>query len=227
MTKIEAMLPRGPMDSKALWKESAYIQGNRQVLVSAGRQQQAGKLELASLLGLEPSSGKMLAEEIMYRVVICGRASEVFQSGWAICEEDETMIELTKNVIVFYCDRILGQLAENPDWNWPVPTKLNLEYGFLERAERLERSGNIDAALDIIYDQINWRLKEQKFYETDQLLQNVNVAEYSVDLLLGLLTATLPARSKLRSRAQFFSEVEAVLKERGQWEDNLLVGLES
>ena len=67
----------------------------------------------------------------------------------------------------------------------------------------------------------------QKFYETDQLLQNINVSEYSVDLLLGLLTATLPARSKLRSRAQFFSEVEAVLKERGQWEDNLLVGLES
>jgi hypothetical protein len=170
----------------------------------------------------------MRAEEIMFHVVTCGRTSDLYPSGWAFCEEDETLFdELTKNVIFFYCDRILGQLAEGAEMIWPGSAKLNLEYGFLQRAERLEKLGNVDAALDLIYDQINWRLKEQKFYETDQLLQNINVADHSVDLLLGLLTATLPARSKLRSRAQFFSEVEAVLKERGQWEDNLLVGLES
>ena len=82
-----------------------------------------------------------------------------------------------------------------------------------------------NATLDLIYDQIDCKLKEQNFHEIDELLKSINVAEYSVDLLLGLLTATLPAKSKLHSRAKFFSAVETTIKERGQWENYLLVGL--
>ena len=98
---------------------------------------------------------------------------------------------------------------------------------FLERATRLEKSGNVDDALDLLYAQIDGRLKAKQLDEIDALLQTINVASLSLDLLLGVLTASLPARYQLQSRKDFFNDVEAVLKERGQWEENLLSGLES
>lgn len=98
---------------------------------------------------------------------------------------------------------------------------------FLERVLRLEKMGNIDSALDLLYDQIDARLKAGKFEDTDKFLQKLNVAKLSIDLLLGVLTASLPARYKLPSRGVFYKKVEAVLKQRNEWEENLLLGLES
>jgi hypothetical protein len=74
---------------------------------------------------------------------------------------------------------------------------------FMERVMRLEEKGNIDSALDLLYDQIDARLKAGKFEDTDKLLQKLNVAKLSIDLLLGVLTASLPARYKLPSRGVF------------------------
>jgi len=58
-------------------------------------------------------------------------------------------------------------------------------------------------------------------------LRQVDVRIFSTDLLLGILTATLPAKSKLPSRTPFFGKVEAIIKRRGEWEKGLLTGLES
>ncbi len=101
------------------------------------------------------------------------------------------------------------------------------EYRFLGSVIRLEKLGNIDAALDLLYDQIDAKLKAGKFEETDKFLQSLSAVTLSLDLLLGILTASLPARYKLPSRASFFKKVEDVLKKRNEWEENLLSGLES
>ena len=98
---------------------------------------------------------------------------------------------------------------------------------FLQPVTRLEKQGHIDAALDVLYDRVDDLLKAKQFPAVDDFLRHANVGTLSVDVLLGLLTATLPARSKLPARAKFFGDVEASIKTRGQWENGLLAGLES
>jgi hypothetical protein len=97
----------------------------------------------------------------------------------------------------------------------------------LERANQLDKRGDTDAALDLIYDQIDGLLKSGEFQKVDALLEDAEVGSFSVDLLLGLLTATLPARTKLAARRDFFLRAEASLRQRAGWKDDLLRGLES
>lgn len=97
---------------------------------------------------------------------------------------------------------------------------------FVERAQRLDSFGQTDAALDLIYDSIDELMRESLFSELDHVLSQVPVRRTSTDVLIGLLTATLPARTKLQNRGQLFRDVERELRERGEMEDNLLTGLE-
>jgi hypothetical protein len=97
---------------------------------------------------------------------------------------------------------------------------------FISRAERLARQGNMDEALDLIYDSFDERFQKGEFEALEQLLSGIRPADLPVDILLGILTATLPARTKLPSRAELYQRVEATLKERGEYEPGLLAGLE-
>lgn len=104
------------------------------------------------------------------------------------------------------------------------PTQLEK---FLLPVTRLEKHGQVDAALDVLYDRVDDLLKDRKFTSVDDLLRQASIDSLSVDILLGLLTATLPARGKLAARAEFYAAVEASIKKRGEWESGLLAGLES
>jgi hypothetical protein len=97
---------------------------------------------------------------------------------------------------------------------------------FIQHANRLDKHGRIDAALDLIYEKIDSLLRGGDFAEVDSILSRVETKSLSVDLLLGLLTSTLPARTKLPSRREFFARVEGEITERGELEDGLLTGLE-
>lgn len=99
-------------------------------------------------------------------------------------------------------------------------------YPFLKQAQRLDGLGQTDVALDLIYDQIDERFRLGKFAEVDQMLANLDVTVYSIDLLLGVLTASLPGRSRLLNRPAFFSKVQETLRQRGELEEGLLTGLE-
>jgi hypothetical protein len=98
---------------------------------------------------------------------------------------------------------------------------------FVEQANRLVKIGQIDAALDLIYDRIDTFLINHKFGDVDSILKHVNAEQFSVDILLGLLTSTLPARTQLPARGAFFEKVEREITKRGEWEEGLLTGLES
>lgn len=114
--------------------------------------------------------------------------------------------------------RLGAWLAANTDC--PVETA-----PFLEQAKQLEKRGRTDTALDLVYDQIDERLLAGRFTEVDQLLATVSVADLSLDLLLALLTATLPARNQLANRARFFAAIEETLRQREEYDDGLLIGL--
>ena len=98
---------------------------------------------------------------------------------------------------------------------------------FIRRADRLDQQGQTDAALDLIYDGIEALLRKGEFESLNSILNGLCIHDLSADLLLGVLTATLPARTRLMPvRARFFNEVEASLKRRDEFEDDLLTGLE-
>ena len=96
----------------------------------------------------------------------------------------------------------------------------------MERADRLDDGKHTDAALDLIYDAVDKLMRDRQFDQLDAILAPIAVVGLSVDILLGLLTATLPAKSRLPSRGAFFNAVEQSLKRRGVYEQGLLTGLE-
>jgi hypothetical protein len=94
------------------------------------------------------------------------------------------------------------------------------------RAQGLVEQGSVDEALDVIYEGIDDLLLAGSFDQVDQLLRDISEDGVSSDVLVALLTVTLPAKSKLPSRADFYSRVERTLSVRSELEDGLLSGLE-
>jgi hypothetical protein len=111
------------------------------------------------------------------------------------------------------------------------PAKVNSKLAvasktFLSGAQRLIRSGHADAALDLLYDAVDERMRIGEFEQLDAILSGVQPAHFAVDILLGILTATLPARGRLPSRKALCERIEQTLKDRGEYEPGLLAGLE-
>jgi hypothetical protein len=80
--------------------------------------------------------------------------------------------------------------------------------------------------MDLIYDRIDELMRRDQLPALDALLQSAPADELTVDVLLALLTATLPVKKRLTSRPELFHRTESVLRERGEYEDGLLTGLE-
>ena len=97
--------------------------------------------------------------------------------------------------------------------------------GLIERASRLDTLKQTDSALDLLYDGIDDKLRNGEFEDVDRMLSRLKAVQLSADMLLGVLTATLPAKTKLPSRKKLLMTTETVLRNRGEYEDGLLAGL--
>ncbi|MDZ4818677.1 MAG: hypothetical protein SGJ20_06865 [Planctomycetota bacterium] len=97
---------------------------------------------------------------------------------------------------------------------------------FLQRAKRLDLQGQTDSALDLLYDAIDEMMRNGQVADLDAILNECIASQFSTDILIGLLTATLPVRTRLPYRRLFFREVEKSIKQRGEYERGLLTGLE-
>ncbi len=97
---------------------------------------------------------------------------------------------------------------------------------FLINANRLDRAGHRNAAMDLLYDRIDEMMRMNQFDRLDAVLGEALVDDLSIDVLLGTLTATLPARRRLRSRPDFLNRTALVLRARGEYEEGLLTGLD-
>lgn len=107
-----------------------------------------------------------------------------------------------------------------------LPANQKKNESFVHRARRLASRGQIDSALDLIYDQIDELLLSSDFDRVDRTLSEASPDDLPLPILLAILTATLPAKGRLQARSAFFESVQRSLKERGEFEDELLVGLE-
>ena len=78
---------------------------------------------------------------------------------------------------------------------------------------------HVDTLIDDIHCRIDRWLRNGDYEACDKLMREMDVDVEPTDTLLSVLTATLPARSKLSARAEFVDRVEQ------QIGDNLLEGL--
>ena len=100
------------------------------------------------------------------------------------------------------------------------------KHDFLSRANQLASRGYIDTGIDIVYDAVDEMLRHGEFPRVDAILTETQPKEYSIDIMLALLTSTLPATHRLPARRAFYDRFETWLKTAGEYEDGLLTGLE-
>lgn len=79
--------------------------------------------------------------------------------------------------------------------------------------------------LDLIYDFMDDLMRKGEFEALDLYLAGIDSRNLSIETMLAMLTAILPARNCLPSRKALFQKIEMV-KDRRELEDGLLVGLE-
>lgn len=84
---------------------------------------------------------------------------------------------------------------------------------------------SLQETLSAIYSESDEMMSSGRFEDLDRKIAELNPREMSVDVMLGWLTATLPAKSKLPARSRFLSACLAEIVERGEWESGLLTGL--
>ncbi|HBJ33843.1 MAG TPA: hypothetical protein DDZ51_03565 [Planctomycetaceae bacterium] len=96
------------------------------------------------------------------------------------------------------------------------------EYMFARELTDLDREETVDEALDLAFDQIDDAFLEGRFDWVDQFLKIADVESMSVSLLVGILTITASAESKLRHRSEFRKRAENVIRKRGRYNDTIL-----
>ena len=91
--------------------------------------------------------------------------------------------------------------------------------------ELIDEEDTIDEAIDCLFELCDRYFKADAFDYVDRFISSLNVKEFSTDFLLAVLTATLPAKSKLGSRKSFYLDVCYELKDRGEDYKELTKGL--
>lgn len=100
---------------------------------------------------------------------------------------------------------------------------LDIEFA---KAIELDKTGRTQAALDTVYNIFDDYLLDGKFADVDTFLEKTQPLTLSANLIIGLLSITLPASRHLPARQSFFTQSWVVLEERGRDAKRLLSGLE-
>lgn len=82
-----------------------------------------------------------------------------------------------------------------------------------------------ESTLDDLYDNVDEMMREGDFDTLDMLMEGTNVSKCNENYLIGMLTLTLAAKSKLAKRPEFFTRVEEELKRRNITDPKVLSGL--
>lgn len=82
-----------------------------------------------------------------------------------------------------------------------------------------------DRFIDSIYDWTDELFCGGDFDTVNVWIGDIKVENIDIDFMLAVLVSTLPAKSRLSNRAQFYNDVEKEIIRRGEMEDGLLTGL--
>jgi hypothetical protein len=148
-------------------------------------------------------------------------AAQMF--AWVVSNTDDMNLALfTQEVQRLLPQNVITKLILNME---RTPHLSRQVRSFVDDAQRLASQGKIDAALDLIYDRADEMLLAGELEALDALIEGLDVEQLSVDVLLGVLTITLPAKDKLTTRKEFFESVQRSLTDRGEYKEGLLTGL--
>ncbi|MEN9614182.1 MAG: hypothetical protein RLZZ347_489 [Candidatus Parcubacteria bacterium] len=95
----------------------------------------------------------------------------------------------------------------------------------LARCTSLELQSRTSEAMDVLTEHIDNLLLENEFESMDDFLGELRVGDYSTDILITILTATLSASSELSKRSDFVERVSVELELRGEPVASLMKGL--
>lgn len=183
---------------------------------------------------IEPASGAMTTKAMAKLVNAIISANDIYRDLRKIEGMYEQGCAARKIGSFFPCDQsVVGWELKINDWMYGP--KISLEdilneiscKSFLDRAQRLDDQGKSDEALDIVYDEVDRFLRKSSFSQLDALLKKPNTERLSIDILIALLTATYPAKSKLSSRKELFKNAEIAIQNSGEDPASLLQGLEN
>lgn len=92
----------------------------------------------------------------------------------------------------------------------------------------MDTTKDVDGALDYIYDYVKSQINFGHLKETEELLQMIVDRNfmYNFDIHLGYLTATLPARYRLKNRKTHLEWVQKMFRKQIDHEPGVLRGLE-
>jgi len=95
----------------------------------------------------------------------------------------------------------------------------------LTKARTLETDGRNAAAIDVIFREIDSRLRRSDFEACDDLLEATDPVELTPRMIVAILSITLAAAPNLRSRSKFFREAWDALPHKGKDSATVLSGL--
>jgi hypothetical protein len=96
----------------------------------------------------------------------------------------------------------------------------------LRGAIDLESQGLSCRALDIVYSRVADVIRFGWLEHLNSEIGEITPKDIGTDVILGILTATLPVKSQLPSRRDLFRSAKRILKSRGHYERGILDGLE-
>jgi len=108
---------------------------------------------------------------------------------------------------------------------WYSPNYVKSLSAHIAHAQRLESKGLVAQGIDIVFKEVDARLRAGNFDECDALLKTLDVSQLSTRMIMGLLSITFAASSELRFRRHFFSAARRELKSRGKDPNRLIGGL--
>ena len=95
----------------------------------------------------------------------------------------------------------------------------------IREAEQKVATSDIAGAYKLIFRRIDQAMRAGDFNGIDAAIANALIGDFALEVLIALLTATLPARSKLASRDKLLEAAQQVAKDRRRWTATLFSGL--
>lgn len=78
----------------------------------------------------------------------------------------------------------------------------------LDEIKCLDTEETIDQAMDVLFDWIDDLLIEERFEEVGEILSSMRIREYSLNILIGMLSITYCAKALIGSpRSSFYDRV--------------------
>lgn len=150
------------------------------------------------------------------------------QQAWSKIDPSSDQTAVLRQLPTAFKDR-LALYVSAPDTGRCAlaPETKQIDHPWLVEAIQLEATGRSEESLDIIFDTLDDWLLGECFDGCSSFLDDAPVDELSTAQLLTILTATLPACTKLPGRATFFDRVREMLRQRGEDTDTLLSGLDA